>query len=148
MFSLFHLGAVLLTRSAALGWINLRYVRLPHTIGLLAMGLLASLALALLGRLATVAGPARALRRRLGFGPGTATRPHPPYAAKGVRHRRPVAQPHDPGRQAGFGADRLTQPGLGRCLRLTASMHQRADAHQRRVGFHTVARAAGSAASP
>lgn len=47
MLSLFDLGALLLALSAAFGWVNLRYVRLPHTIGLLVMGLLASLLLVL-----------------------------------------------------------------------------------------------------
>ena len=47
MLSLFDLTALLLTLSAVFGWVNHRYVRLPHTIGLLAMGLLASLLLVL-----------------------------------------------------------------------------------------------------
>ena len=44
-FSIFDLGAMLLTFTAAFGWINRRFVRLPGTIGLLLMGLLASLLL-------------------------------------------------------------------------------------------------------
>ena len=43
MISLFDLAALLLTLSALFGWLNHRLVRLPHTIGLLVMGLAASL---------------------------------------------------------------------------------------------------------
>jgi CPA1 family monovalent cation:H+ antiporter len=46
--SIFDLAALLLTLSAVFGWINHRFVRLPHTIGLLLMGLGASLLLVLL----------------------------------------------------------------------------------------------------
>lgn len=42
MLSAFDLIAVLLVLTAAFGWINHRIVRLPHTIGLLVMGLGAS----------------------------------------------------------------------------------------------------------
>ena len=45
MLLLLDLTALLLAVSAAFGWINHRYVRLPHTIGLLAIGLIASLLL-------------------------------------------------------------------------------------------------------
>ena len=45
MLSAFDLVAVLLVLTAAFGWINHRIVRLPHTIGLLVMGLGASLVL-------------------------------------------------------------------------------------------------------
>ena len=45
MLSAFDLIAVLLVLTAAFGWINHRIVRLPHTIGLLVMGLGASLVL-------------------------------------------------------------------------------------------------------
>ena len=48
MISLFDLAALLLTLSALFGWLNHRVVRLPHTIGLLVMGLTASLLLVLL----------------------------------------------------------------------------------------------------
>lgn len=48
MISLFDLAALLLTLSALFGWLNHRLVRLPHTIGLLVMGLAASLLLVLL----------------------------------------------------------------------------------------------------
>ena len=48
MISIFDLAALLLTLSALFGWLNHRFLRLPHTIGLLVMGLLASLALGLL----------------------------------------------------------------------------------------------------
>ena len=41
--SLFELGAILLVLTAAFGWINHRLAYLPHTIGLLVMGLGASL---------------------------------------------------------------------------------------------------------
>ena len=45
VFSIFDLAALLLTLSALFGWLNHRFLRLPHTIGLLVMGLAASLAL-------------------------------------------------------------------------------------------------------
>ncbi|WP_407529604.1 cation:proton antiporter [Methylobacterium oryzisoli] len=45
MISIFDLAALLLTLSALFGWLNHRLLRLPHTIGLLVMGLAASLAL-------------------------------------------------------------------------------------------------------
>jgi CPA1 family monovalent cation:H+ antiporter len=48
LISLFDLAALLLTLSALFGWLNHRVVRLPHTIGLLVMGLAASLLLVLL----------------------------------------------------------------------------------------------------
>ena len=45
MLSIFELATLLLTLSAIFGWINLRWLRLPHTIGLLLIGLGSSLAL-------------------------------------------------------------------------------------------------------
>lgn len=45
MTSVFDLIAILLALTAAFGWLNERVVRLPHTIGLLVMGLAASLVL-------------------------------------------------------------------------------------------------------
>jgi CPA1 family monovalent cation:H+ antiporter len=46
--SVFEIAALLLTLSALFGWVNLRFLRLPHTIGLLVMALAASLFLVLL----------------------------------------------------------------------------------------------------
>lgn len=51
MVSIFDIFAFLLTLSAVLGWLNLRYLRLPHTIGLLLMALVASLLLLLVHQL-------------------------------------------------------------------------------------------------
>ena len=45
MLNLFEITAALLVLSALFGWINHRFVHLPHTIGLLVMALAASLAL-------------------------------------------------------------------------------------------------------
>ena len=45
MLSLLHVIAALLTVTAAFAWLNHRFIRLPGTIGLLVMGLLASLVL-------------------------------------------------------------------------------------------------------
>ncbi|MER9689699.1 cation:proton antiporter [Mesorhizobium sp. M0139] len=45
MLSIFEMSAVLLTLSAALGWINHKFLPLPHTIGLLIMSVAASLIL-------------------------------------------------------------------------------------------------------
>ena len=48
MISTFDLAALLLTLSAAFGWLNRRYIRLPNNIGLLTMGVGASLSLLLI----------------------------------------------------------------------------------------------------
>lgn len=45
MLSVFDLIAILLVLTAAFAWTNVRFVRLPHSIGMLVIGLLASLAL-------------------------------------------------------------------------------------------------------
>ena len=45
MLSLFEIAAVLLALSAFFGWINFVFIKLPHTIGLLAMALVASVSL-------------------------------------------------------------------------------------------------------
>jgi Na+:H+ antiporter len=47
LISIFDLAALLLMLSALFGWLNRRFVRLPHSIGLLVMGLAASLLLVL-----------------------------------------------------------------------------------------------------
>ena len=47
MLTIFEIGASLLALSAFFGWFNHVYLRLPHTIGLLAMALVASLVLLL-----------------------------------------------------------------------------------------------------
>ena len=48
MLSIFDLAAFLVTLTALFAWFNQRYVRLPRNIGLLLMGLLASLTLVLI----------------------------------------------------------------------------------------------------
>ncbi|RZL41596.1 MAG: sodium:proton antiporter [Variovorax sp.] len=48
MISNFDLLALLLTLSALFGWLNSRFIRMPHSIGLLVMGLVSSLLLVLL----------------------------------------------------------------------------------------------------
>jgi CPA1 family monovalent cation:H+ antiporter len=45
MLSIFEIAALLLSLSALFGWINLRFLKLPHTIGLLIMALASSLLL-------------------------------------------------------------------------------------------------------
>lgn len=40
--SIFHLAALLVTLAAGLGYINHRWLRLPHTIGLVVSGLVIS----------------------------------------------------------------------------------------------------------
>jgi CPA1 family monovalent cation:H+ antiporter len=47
MISIFDLAALLLSLSAFFGWINRRFIGMPHSIGMLVMGLLASLSLIL-----------------------------------------------------------------------------------------------------
>ena len=61
MISIFDLVALLLTLSAFFGWFNRHVIRMPHAIGLLVMGLLASLLLVLL----QVAFPNKALTDQL-----------------------------------------------------------------------------------
>lgn len=48
MLSVFEIAALLVTLSALFGWVNLRFLRLPHTIGLLIVALSASLLLLVL----------------------------------------------------------------------------------------------------
>ncbi|WP_264048732.1 cation:proton antiporter [Methylobacterium flocculans] len=48
MISIFDLIAMLLTLSALFGWINGRFIHMPHSIGMLVLGLVASLLLVLL----------------------------------------------------------------------------------------------------
>ncbi|RYG44168.1 sodium:proton antiporter, partial [bacterium] len=45
MISILDITALLLVLSALFGWLNHRFVHLPHATGLLVMGLLASLVL-------------------------------------------------------------------------------------------------------
>jgi CPA1 family monovalent cation:H+ antiporter len=45
MLSVFEIAALLLSLSALFGWFNLRFLKLPHTIGLLVMAMVSSLAL-------------------------------------------------------------------------------------------------------
>ena len=45
MLTLFEIAASLLALSALFGWINHVFVKLPHTIGMLAMALVASISL-------------------------------------------------------------------------------------------------------
>lgn len=45
VFSLFDLAAILLTLSAIFGWLNYKFLPLPHTIGLLVMSVVTSLVL-------------------------------------------------------------------------------------------------------
>ena len=52
MLSIYELAALILGLAALFGWINRRFFRLPHTIGLLIMALGASMAAAAVGRLA------------------------------------------------------------------------------------------------
>ena len=52
MLSVFEIAALLLTVSALFGWLNLRFLKLPHTIGLLIMALAASVFLLLLQKVA------------------------------------------------------------------------------------------------
>jgi CPA1 family monovalent cation:H+ antiporter len=51
-FSVFEIAALLLSLSGLFGWLNLRFLKLPHTIGLLVMALSASILLLALHKLA------------------------------------------------------------------------------------------------
>ncbi|MEO5757700.1 MAG: sodium:proton antiporter [Mesorhizobium sp.] len=48
MLSIFEMSALLLTTSAVLGWINHKFLPMPHTIGLLTMSVVASLILVMI----------------------------------------------------------------------------------------------------
>lgn len=62
MLSLFDIAAILLVLSAVLGWLNLKLFRLPHTIGLLVMALVASLGVLLLDAAIPASNAAETLR--------------------------------------------------------------------------------------
>ncbi len=66
MVSIFEIAALLLTMSALFGWLNLRLFRLPHTIGLLVMGVGSSLLLLLLHSLVPQLGIVAAITRAIG----------------------------------------------------------------------------------
>jgi CPA1 family monovalent cation:H+ antiporter len=65
VISLFDLAALLLTLSALFGWINRRFLRLPHSIGLLLMALATSLVLVGIDALLPNEGAYRALAQAL-----------------------------------------------------------------------------------
>ena len=60
--SLFEIAALLFTLSALFGWMNLRFLKLPHTIGLLVMALAASVILLVIHKLAPQLGIVVTLR--------------------------------------------------------------------------------------
>ncbi|MBX3576921.1 MAG: sodium:proton antiporter [Rhizobiaceae bacterium] len=62
-FSFFEIASLLLTLSALFGWLNLRFLKLPHTIGLLVMALAGSLLLLALHKLAPGLGITADLQR-------------------------------------------------------------------------------------
>lgn len=66
MISIFEIAALLLTLSAVFGWVNLRLFRLPHTIGILVMGVGSSLVLLLIHRFAPQFGIVDALSAAIG----------------------------------------------------------------------------------
>lgn len=66
MLSIFEIGTLLLALSALFGWINVRFLRLPHTIGLLIMALAGSLFLLFLQELAPGLGITRTLQQAIG----------------------------------------------------------------------------------
>lgn len=66
MLSIFEIGALLLAMSALFGWLNLRFLHLPHTIGLLIMALVGSLLLLVLEAAAPGLGITETLQRAIG----------------------------------------------------------------------------------
>lgn len=66
MLSIFEIATLLLALSALFGWINIRFLRLPHTIGLLIMALAGSLFLLLLHEVAPGLGITRTLQQAIG----------------------------------------------------------------------------------
>ena len=71
MLSIFEIAALLLSLSALFGWVNLRFLKLPHTIGLLIMALASSLLL--LGVKNCFPGSASPRRCRRRWGGSTST---------------------------------------------------------------------------
>jgi len=66
VFSLFDLAAIFLTLSAVIGWLNLRLFRLPTGVAMLAVGLVTTLALIGVDRVAPGFGVARAVGHFVG----------------------------------------------------------------------------------
>jgi CPA1 family monovalent cation:H+ antiporter len=66
VFSLFDLVAIFLTSSAVIGWFNLKLFRLPPSVAMLVIGLVTSLALIGVDRLAPGLGVARAVGQFVG----------------------------------------------------------------------------------
>ena len=66
MLSIFELATLLLTLSAFFGWLNLRWLKLPHTIGLLLIGLGSSLILLLIHRIMPGFGVTDGLQEAIG----------------------------------------------------------------------------------
>jgi CPA1 family monovalent cation:H+ antiporter len=66
MLSIFEIASMLLGLSALFGWFNLRFLRLPHTIGLLIMALASSLILVGIERLVPGLGVASRLQSAIG----------------------------------------------------------------------------------
>ena len=66
MLSILELATLLLTLSAAFGWLNQRWLRLPHTIGLLMMGLGSSLVLLFLHAILPDLGITESLQAAIG----------------------------------------------------------------------------------
>ncbi len=64
-FSIFEIAALLLTLSGVFGWLNLRFLKLPHTIGLLVMALSGSLLLLLVHKLFPALGLATGLQQAI-----------------------------------------------------------------------------------
>ena len=56
MLSIYDIAALVLVLSAAFGWLNRRFIHLPHTIGLLVLGLAASLTLVVVNDVAPETG--------------------------------------------------------------------------------------------
>lgn len=66
MLSIFEIGALLLTLSALFGWFNLRFLKLPHTIGLLIMAITSSILLLILHKIAPQLGITAAVQNAIG----------------------------------------------------------------------------------
>ncbi|MCB1488572.1 MAG: sodium:proton antiporter [Bauldia sp.] len=65
MLSLFEIVAILLVLSAIFGWVNERFIGLPHVIGLLVMALAASIALIIFDEMVPVLGVRDAVEKTL-----------------------------------------------------------------------------------
>ena len=116
--SLFEIGAVLIGLSAVFGYINHRYLRAPHTIGLVLIALAASLAMLLVESLAPAANVDGLILGVLGSIDFHETLMHgtwPPLPAREVAPASAVGPDAGPGATASTLTGKPPSRGFGCC---------------------------------